>query len=267
VDTARQIVQKYRELVGRVRPDHVNAWPIVSGYNVMYASYQNWLIVVLKHTGNPLMVSSNGIGELSTVLVGMERVGWDEVGVARARLERHFALRPQDAVVFVENGTGALGAQLPELFRRHEVVMGLVATKIFLSHSGTDKPLVREYKRTLEALGFDPWLDEDAMPAGAELNRAILQGMKDSCAAVFFVTPAYKDAKYIADEVDYAINEKRARGRDFALITLVFDQGRASEVPELLRKYVWKEPVNDLEALREILRALPLCVGTVRLRE
>ena len=52
--------------------------------------------------------------------------------------------------------------------------------KIFLSHKGADKPLVRRYSSTLKALGFNPWLDEDAMVAGTELDRGILKGFKDS---------------------------------------------------------------------------------------
>ncbi|MGT2429380.1 TIR domain-containing protein [Cupriavidus basilensis] len=49
--------------------------------------------------------------------------------------------------------------------------------KIFLSHKSADKPLVRQFKQTLDELGFDPWLDEDAMNAGAELERAPAQGL------------------------------------------------------------------------------------------
>ena len=73
--------------------------------------------------------------------------------------------------------------------------------RIFLSHKGADKPRVREYKKTLEALGFDPWLDEDAMTAGTNLERGLLEGFKTSCAAVFFITPNYVDENYLASEV------------------------------------------------------------------
>ena len=34
-------------------------------------------------------------------------------------------------------------------------------------------------------------------------------------------------------------------------------------VPDLLQQYVWKEPDSDLEALREIMKALPVSVGNV----
>jgi hypothetical protein len=51
--------------------------------------------------------------------------------------------------------------------------MNAAPTKIFLSHPGIDKPLVREFRETLELLGLEPWLHEDAMPAGVPLERAL----------------------------------------------------------------------------------------------
>ena len=145
---------------------------------------------------------------------------------------------------------------------QHETELGLCPMKIFLSHKGADKPMVREFKRTLEELGFDPWIDEDAMSAGVELERGILQGFKDSCAAVFFVTPSFQDQSYLASEVNYAIQEKRSKQDKFAIVTLVFSEGPTKGVvPELLKQYVWKEPESQIEALRELIRALPIKVG------
>lgn len=143
-------------------------------------------------------------------------------------------------------------------FEITEAYMKAVAPRrIFLSHTGTDKEMVRGYHETLQCLGFEPWLDEEALAAGANLERALLEGMKNSCAAVFFVTTNYKDEGYLATEIDYAIREKRERGDRFAIVTLVW-AGTRADVPELLRPYVWKTPKDSLEALREILRALPL---------
>ncbi|MGK7895330.1 MAG: TIR domain-containing protein [Xenococcus sp. (in: cyanobacteria)] len=132
--------------------------------------------------------------------------------------------------------------------------------KIFLSHKGKDKQLVRDFKKTLETIGYEPWLDEDAMPAGTSLERGILQGMKDSCAVVFFITPSFKDEGYLESEINYAIQEKRNKKDKFSIITLQFvdDSGEKGSIPELLKPYVWKTPKNSLEALREIIRSLPI---------
>jgi hypothetical protein len=131
--------------------------------------------------------------------------------------------------------------------------------KIFLSHSTKDKELVRGYKEVLELLGFEPWLDEEAMTAGLVLERGLLNGMEQSCAAVFFVTSNFQDRAYLATEVEYAIQEKRKKGEQFAIVTLVLGTpDNRGEVPALLRNFVWKEPSNQIEALRELIRALPL---------
>jgi len=134
------------------------------------------------------------------------------------------------------------------------------AKKVFLSHKGIDKSEVNEYKATLALLGYEPWFDEDAMPAGTPLERGLLQGMRDSCGVVFFITPAFKDEGYLETEVNYAIQEKRQKGERFAIITLQFvgSDGAGGQIPELLKTYVWKKPKSALEALREIVRALPV---------
>jgi hypothetical protein len=144
-----------------------------------------------------------------------------------------------------------------------EIVREKMERKIFLSHKGVDKPVIRRFKGTLEVLGFEPWLDEEAMVAGAELERALLAGFKSSCAAVFFVTPNYVDSGYLASEVNYAIQEKRRKGDRFSIVTLVLTdgEGKVGAVPELLNSYVWKSPATELEALIEIVKALPLQLG------
>ena len=134
------------------------------------------------------------------------------------------------------------------------------AKKVFLSHKGDDKEDVIDFKKTLEILGYDPWLDEDAMPAGTSLERGLLQGMQDSCGVVFFITPSFKDEGFLETEVDYARQEKRRKGDKFAIVVLRLADanGNVGEIPELLTTYVWKEPKTLLEALREVVRALPV---------
>lgn len=136
-------------------------------------------------------------------------------------------------------------------------------SKIFLSHKGADKPIVRRFSTCLQALGFSPWLDEDDMPAGTELHRGIREGFKNSCAAVFFITPAFKDESYLKGEINYAIEEKTARSDKFAIITLAIADGSGNRgvVPDMLHSYVWKEPDSELQGLTEIVRALPIRLG------
>ena len=91
---------------------------------------------------------------------------------------------------------------------------------------------------------------------------------KDSCAAVFFITHNFKDEKFLGQEVNYAIAEKRDKGDRFQIIAIVFqsEKGEKGVIPDLLRPYVWVEPETELEVLNEILRALPIEVGDFRWR-
>lgn len=141
--------------------------------------------------------------------------------------------------------------------------------RVFLSHKSVDKDLVIDFKETLEILGYEPWLDDEAMPAGTELERGLNQGMKDSCAVIFFITPGFKDEGFLKTEIDDAAQEKRKKGDKFAIITLQFvgKDGKEASIPDLLRRYVYKTPKSHLEALREIVRALPVGHGPIDWRE
>ena len=132
--------------------------------------------------------------------------------------------------------------------------------KIFLSHKTSDKPRVLEFKKTLEKVGYEVWLDEYDMPAGVDPIRGLQQGMKDSCAVVFFITPSFEDRRYLASEINYALQEKVERGEEFAIITLQMrgKNGETAPIPDPLRAYVWKSPETDLEAFREIDRAVSI---------
>lgn len=134
--------------------------------------------------------------------------------------------------------------------------------KIFLSHKSKDKPLVYRYYDALKEVGYDPWLDKPNMAAGANLERELLRGFTESCAAVFFITENFKDEKYLATEIDYAIRQKRKKGNKFAIIILRYDN--TAPVPELLDPYIFIDVTNDLEGFRELVRALPIELGPVR---
>ena len=133
--------------------------------------------------------------------------------------------------------------------------------RVFLSHRGSDKAMVLEYKDILEELGYSPWLDDEAMPAGTPIERGLIEGMQESCAVVFFVTANFEDAGFLEAEINYALMEKRKKGSEFSIITLVFDEPDGESdidvVPPLLRQYVWKQPKGQFHGLKEILRALP----------
>ncbi len=138
-------------------------------------------------------------------------------------------------------------------------------SRIFLSHKSANKPLVERYYKVLSELGYRPWMDIHDMTAGTELDRGILEGVKKSCAIVFFLTKDFTDENFLADEIDYARNRKREFRDRFSIIPLRFPNSK--DVPPLLSKYIWIDVEHELDGLYEIVRALPIQLGPAYWRQ
>lgn len=260
------VLRVYQAAVRAKHGDAVLTWPLLRGWKLVEGSFRGWTVALLQDDPFAMVARCTGVGEIDERIVGLAVFEADNVVQGRRALERHFAPGGRDALLLIPPD-GGIDTELAYMMDRHERAQSLTPMKVFLSHKGADKPKVRDFKRTLDVLGFSPWLDEDSMRAGIELERGILKGFSDSCAAVFFITPNFRDESFLATEVNYALAEKRRKGDRFAIITIVFEATASrANVPDLLRQYVWKEPVDDLEALREIVAALPIRVGDVQWR-
>ena len=260
------VLRSYQAAVRAKHGEAAVRWPLLNGWKLVEASFCGWTVALLQDDPFVGATQFTSLGELDEAVVGLPALDARNVGQGRRALERHFRPGGRDALLLIPPDRG-MDAELAYMMDRHERAQGMTPIKIFLSHKGADKPKVRNFRKTLDLLGFSPWLDEDSMRAGTELERGILKGFNESCAAVFFITPNFKDESFLSTEVNYAIAEKRRKGDRFAIITIVFDAAASrANVPDLLRQYVWKEPVDDLEALREIVAALPVRSGDVRWR-
>lgn len=260
----------YKIYVESCFPNLVRYWPVIAGTHYKLGIFDKYYVVVLIDQGPTPLIQTLGIGNIKLNLNEIDRTN---PHIIRKELFSLLNLKKRDAIFLFDetnnysNWRTDLERDLKENFLQHKMVMNMEPMKIFLSHKSINKDKVRNFKTILELLGFSPWLDEEAMSAGANLERSLQSGMTDSCAAIFFITPDYKDEKYLASEIDYAISRKR-QDEKFSIITLVFsdENGEKGVVPNLLQPYVWKEPTNDLIALAEILKALQLEVGDIRFK-
>lgn len=260
---AENVRKHYEKSVLAKYTDSKGYWPVISGCDVKIGHYADYWIFIYVHTGSNVC-GCKYPGEASPELLGTSQITEDSIPLIRTRLEKHYRLKKEDAVFIVKKDMSNLDSESAAAMEKHEYALGHTPMKIFLSHKGIDKPRVREFKEILSLLGFEPWFDEDALKTGVELERGLLQGFKESCAAVFFITPHFQDEKYLASEINYAIAEKREKGNKFSIITLLFEEnGQKGQVPDLLKTYVWKEPKTDIEALQEIIKALPIKVGDI----
>ena len=141
--------------------------------------------------------------------------------------------------------------------------------KVFLSHRGQDKPLVRRIGSALDAAGCTIWFDEASLRAGDLLHRSLMYGMRESCAAVFFITPAFTDSTYLSLEIDYAVEEKLKRDKRFQIISIVISSspGEIGIVPDILRRYVYKQSNSEAEIVAEIIKSLPIRIGVTGWRD
>ncbi len=136
--------------------------------------------------------------------------------------------------------------------------------RIFLSHKTIDKPLVMPYYEVLKELGLAPWLDEKDMRAGDVLHREITGGFDQSCAVVFFITENFRDERWLKHEVDQAVMRYIDRQPRFSIISLVFD---GAEVPRPLKNYLYVNVKDNVSALKDLIRGLPIEVGPPRWRK
>lgn len=261
-EISQVVLENYKPLVQRKYGTRSNTWPILSGFNIINGEFHGYIICIFKHTGVSGVVASSVV-EFDKFSLGSDYIDRNNIESVRESIRKAFNLDRMDSVIIAEKNSSNFNEELDKLLQYHEIIMGEVKMKIFLSHKGADKSIVRDYKKLLTTLGFDVWLDEDSMHAGSALHRSIQQGFKDSCAAIFFVTENYLDEDYLEMEINYAIEEKRLKKERFSLITLVFGNNENVTVPELLKPYVWKNPKNDIIAMYEILKSLPIKVGTV----
>ena len=100
-----QIIEMYKNLVAAKHPDLVSGWPILTGHNTKGGSFDGWTIIILEHTGNPVVKTSSGIGEISTAIIGYAQITDDNKPNVRERIARHFRLSRHDAV-FVFDSRG-----------------------------------------------------------------------------------------------------------------------------------------------------------------
>lgn len=258
----RALLGFYDKLVLDSHPRQAAFWPVLSGYSCRIGTFGDWVIVVLRHTGDPGKRDGSLVGTFTPEIIGNDVIDSTNLHSVRRRIEQHYGLSMKDAVLLLKQGL-SINPELMLMLQRHETAMGLRQMKIFLSHKWADNDRVRRFHRVLKQLGFEPWLDEEDMLAGTNLQRGLLKGFEESCACVFFITENFKDEAYLATEIDYAIRQEIQRGAEqFKIVTIVF--GERVCVPDLLAsRIVYKSCEHDLDALYEIIRGLPVKVGPV----
>ena len=82
-------------------------------------------------------------------------------------------------------------------------------SKVFLSHSSTDKDFVRKIKKVLYPFGTSSWLDEQEIFPGDNLWTTILNGINSSDRALVFITPDSQKSDWVQKEIRELISKEK----------------------------------------------------------
>lgn len=85
--------------------------------------------------------------------------------------------------------------------------------KVFISHSNQDEALASEIVSSLEGAGLEVWYDRREIIPGDNWADRIAIGLREANAMVVLVTPSALESNHMQRDIDYALTQKRFKGR------------------------------------------------------
>jgi hypothetical protein len=136
--------------------------------------------------------------------------------------------------------------------------------RVFLCHSSTDKPAVRQLYQKLCTDGFDPWLDEEKILPGHQRRDEIVRAIRESEVVIVCLSQdSITKTGFVQREIKYALDIalEQPEGTIF-LIPLKLQE---CNVPESLGKWHWVNlfEENGYERLKRALRFRAHALGEV----
>lgn len=126
--------------------------------------------------------------------------------------------------------------------------------RLFLCHSSSDKPAVREFYRRLCNDDFDPWLDEENLLGGQEWEPEIKKAVRTADVVLVCLShSSITKEGFVQREIRFALDvaEEKPEGTVF-LIPVKLEP---CDVPERLRKWHWVD-LSEETGYEKLLRAL-----------
>lgn len=127
--------------------------------------------------------------------------------------------------------------------------------KVFLCHSSSDKPIVRDlYQKLAARKNIDPWLDEVKLLPGVDWNNEITQAVKESDVVIACLSRASINKEgYVQKEIRRALDVAEEKpDRTIFIIPLRVEE---CEVPQRLSQWQWVNYYED-GAIERLLSAL-----------
>jgi hypothetical protein len=129
----------------------------------------------------------------------------------------------------------------------------VLAVDAFISHSSLDAAVARPLERELEEMGFDVWLDDSEIRAGALLRSELQTAIAGCTALVLLWSANAESSRWVAAEWLTAVHTDRP------VIGCVLD---GTELPQCLRSTVFLDARRDADELAaRVARAIRMSVG------
>jgi len=127
---------------------------------------------------------------------------------------------------------------------------------IFMSHTGADKPFVRQLSKDLLARSVPRvWVDEAEIEIGDSLIKKIEEGMKETRYIGVVLSSKSVKAPWVMKELDVAMNREIAGG-EVVVLPLLYER---CELPEFLKGKLYADFTSTEAydaALANLLRRL-----------
>ncbi|MDP2225070.1 CHAT domain-containing protein [Nitrosomonas sp.] len=107
-------------------------------------------------------------------------------------------------------------------------------TKLFISHSSQDDAFVRELREALADYGQAGWIDSRELRGGDLLWPEIQKAIDDASAYAVVVSPNGLQSDWVGDELAYALDVQKQRGKDeYPVIPLSLDGTKLGVLKQL----------------------------------
>jgi len=130
--------------------------------------------------------------------------------------------------------------------------------KVFISHSHTGEPLVRDVATALQNAGLEVWDGEREIFPGDNWAEKTGQALREAEAMVVLYTPNTLNSSWVKRDIQYALGEQRFRDRLVTVVAGPPEKLPEDEIPGILRrlKFIKLADNGKKDDFKQIAQAL-----------
>jgi hypothetical protein len=142
-----------------------------------------------------------------------------------------------------------------ELMEKEWPTIKRTETKVFLSHSSKDKPLVDKVYNELQKKEVSAWYDTYEIRLGDSITAKINEGLSKSDIGVLFLSKEFINSKtgWTMAEANFFFQKRMQNGKRFLVVNLDLDH---DQLPPLLQDFKYLNSNSYIEIAESIKREI-----------